>query len=59
MTAKMRSAPAMAASSTFTCWLIWEMGWLTCLTYSRYAPREPTSNMPPMASRPPTQQVTA
>ena len=55
----MRSAPATAASSTFTCWLICEMGWLTCFTYSRYAPSEPTSNIPPMASSPPTQQVTA
>ena len=34
-------------------------GWDTCLTYSRYAPREPMSNTPEMDSRPPTQQVTA
>ena len=43
ITAKIRPGAGShtAASSTFTCWLICEMGWLTCFLYSRYAPSDP------------------
>ena len=58
MTSNTRSAPATAERIVFTCWEIWVMGWLTCRVYCKKADRPPRSPLR-MASRPPTQQVTA